>query len=108
VESTFASATSLAQGGAGIDLPQYWLADYDFDNIGMIRKVTCPVFHFHGLADDFCRYRDNGKVLYQEITAPKDHYYPPDAGHGDVPECTGIDAYVGYINDWITRCKTGW
>jgi fermentation-respiration switch protein FrsA (DUF1100 family) len=107
VESTFASATSLAQGGAGIDLPQYWLADYDFNNIGTIKKVTCPVFHLHGLADDFCRYRDNGKPFYEVITTPKGHYYPPEGGHGNVPESTGLDRYVAYIKDWIKRSKAG-
>ncbi len=64
-EAPFASANSLTQGSVVLDVQPRWLTDGEFDNEKNIKVINTPFLLFHGEDDDFVRYRDNGKVLYE-------------------------------------------
>lgn len=100
-ESPFASANSLTQSGAGLDLPPRWLTEGTFDNASLIRNIKAPFLLLHGLDDDFVRYRDNGRVVYENAPEPKKLITVPGATHIDVPQTMGEEAYLEAIAEWI-------
>lgn len=103
VESPFASATALVQGGAVFDFQERWLSDGTFDNVDGIARVTAPVLLLHGLEDDFVRYRDNGRVVYDAASEPKRLVPVPGGVHDNVPQALGIDKYLRILSDWIDQ-----
>jgi len=100
-EAPFASANSLTQGSLVLDVQPRWLTDGEFDNIATIKKVNTPFMLFHGEDDDFVRYRDNGKVVYNAAPEPKELVLVPNAVHTDVPHIMGKDNYLNKMRDWI-------
>jgi hypothetical protein len=95
-ESPFASANSLTQSGlGGLDIPQLWLTDGEYNNAENIKKITCPFLLFHGEDDDFVRWRDNGKIVYDNAPDnPKKLVLVPKAVHTDVPQTLGEPVYL--------------
>jgi len=106
-ESPFASANSLTQGSTVLDIPSRWLTDGEFDNAEKIKHINTPFLLFHGEDDDFVRYRDNGKVVYNNAPLPKSLKLIKKAGHSDVPETMGIDNYLAAIQEWIEFSMLG-
>jgi fermentation-respiration switch protein FrsA (DUF1100 family) len=102
-ESPFASANSLTQSGAGLDLPPRWLTDGTFDNASLIRNIHSPYLLLHGLDDDFVRFRDNGRVVFDNAPEPKKLVTVPGAKHTDVPQTMGVKAYLDTLAAWIDR-----
>lgn len=100
-ESPFASANSLAQAGLSLDIPELWLTKGKFDNVEKIRRIKRPFLLIHGEQDDFVRFRDNGKVVYDNAPQPKSLKLVPGAKHDDVPQKMGISNYLNLISDWI-------
>jgi len=100
-EAPFASANSLTQGSLAMDLPPGWLTDGEFDNAGAIKKISTPLLLIHGEDDDFVRYRDNGRVLFNNAPAPKTLLLVPDAGHSDIPNVLGGALYLEKLKAWI-------
>lgn len=100
-ESPFASANSLTQGSLVLDIPPLWLTEGEFDNVKEIKKVNSPFMLFHGASDDFVRYRDNGKVVFESANSPKELVLVSNAGHTNVPYIMGTDVYINKIKNWI-------
>ena len=100
-EAPFASSTSLAQGALGLDFPARWLTDGTFDNAETIRRVTVPFLLLHGEDDDFVRYRDNGRVVFENANEPKKLIVVPGASHTDIPQTMGVDRYLKEVEEWI-------
>lgn len=100
-ESPFASANSLTQGSSVLDIPAQWLTKGKFDNAEKIKKIKTPLLLIHGDADDFVRYRDNGKVIYENAPEPKFMVVVNDAGHSNIPKVMGLDKYLEIVQDWI-------
>jgi fermentation-respiration switch protein FrsA (DUF1100 family) len=100
-ESPFASSTSLAQGATVLDFPERWLTDGTFDNAETIRNVHVPLLLLHGLDDDFVRYRDNGRIVFENANEPKKLITVPGAGHTNVPQTMGVDRYLEEVEAWI-------
>ena len=100
-ESPFASANSLTQSATILDIPSRWLTEGEFDNAGNIKKVHTPFFLFHGDKDDFVRYRDNGKVVFENAPNPKSFVLIPGAGHSDIPEIMGVNNYLAEMQKWM-------
>jgi len=100
-ESPFASANSLTQSSTVLDIPALWLTEGKFDNAEKIKNIQTPFLLLHGEDDDFVRYRDNGKVIFENAPQPKSLVLVPKAGHSDIPEIMGINSYLQKIDEWI-------
>jgi fermentation-respiration switch protein FrsA (DUF1100 family) len=100
-ESPFASSTALAQGATVLDFPARWLTDGTYDNAETIRRIHVPLLLLHGVEDDFVRYRDNGKVVFDNANEPKKLLPIPGATHTDVPQTMGVDNYLQELKAWI-------
>ncbi|MGE5681219.1 MAG: alpha/beta hydrolase [Bacillota bacterium] len=100
-ESPFASANSLTQGSLVLDIPSKWLTAAEFDNVKEIKKISTPLMLFHGASDDFVRYRDNGRLVYEAAPEPKELVLVDNAVHTDVPYKMGTDNYLNKLRSWI-------
>lgn len=100
-EAPFASANSLIQGSTVLDLPSQWLTKGEFNNAEKIKRIKIPLLLMHGSDDDFVRFRDNGKIVYQNAPQPKSLKLIPGAGHNNIPEKMGTKSYLATISDWI-------
>ena len=100
-ESPFASSTSLVQGATVLDFPARWLTDGTFNNAETIKRVTAPLLVLHGEEDDFVRYRDNGKVVYDNATTQKTLIAVAAAVHDNVPQTMGLPAYFAALRAHI-------
>lgn len=100
-EAPFASANSLTQGSVILDIPPRWLTDGEFDNVEKIKSISTPFLLFHGKDDDFVRYRDNGKVIYDAAPNPKELVLIENAVHNNVPYIMGTEKYLNKMKDWI-------
>lgn len=100
-EAPFASANSLTQGSIVLDIPAKWLTDGEFNNVEKIKYIKTPFLLFHGKDDDFVRYRDNGKVIYDAAPNVKELVLVENAVHTDVPYILGKDKYLNKMKDWI-------
>ena len=100
-EAPFASANSLLQGSTVLDVQQRWLIDGKFDNVESIKKVNVPFMLFHGEDDNFVRFRDNGKIVYNAAPNPKELVLVANAVHDNVPYILGKEMYLTKIKDWI-------
>lgn len=100
-EAPFASVKALSQGALNLALPAGWLTTGTFDNVARVKLITTPLLLLHGEQDDFVRYRDNGKVVFQHAPEPKAVHLVPGASHNDIPQTIGLDAYRTLLEDWI-------
>ena len=101
-EAPFASAHALAQGALNLALPAGWLTEGTFDNATRIQQIDTSLLLFHGDADDFVRYRDNGRVVYEHAPQPKSLQLVPGAGHNNIPQTLGLEVYHSILMDWIS------
>lgn len=101
VEAPFASAASLTQASLNLALPAGWLTKGTFDNAERVKRSRGPFLLFHGEQDDFVRYRDNGRVVYEHAPDPKQRRLVAGAAHDDVPQVMGLEAYRAAIDEWI-------
>ncbi|GIW51717.1 MAG: hypothetical protein KatS3mg081_1072 [Gemmatimonadales bacterium] len=100
-ESPFASAASLAQGSVNLLLPAGWLTQGRFDNAERVKRIRTPLLLLHGSEDDLVRFRDNGRVVWENAPQPKRLILVKGARHDDVPQTLGIEYYRGILEDWI-------
>ncbi len=100
-EAPFASANSLTQSGTGLDLPARWMTEGAFDNAGTIGRIRTPLLVIHGENDDFVRFWDNGKIVFENAPEPKQLLLVPRAVHTDIPAVMGTEAYQTAVRDWI-------
>ncbi|MBN1893444.1 alpha/beta hydrolase, partial [bacterium] len=100
-EAPFASAAALTQGALNLALPSGWLTHGTFDNAERVRRIQTPFLLFHGSDDDFVRFRDNGKVVFQNAPEPKSLRLVSGAGHNNIPQTLGLETYRALLADWI-------
>jgi uncharacterized protein len=105
VEAPIASARALAQGSLNLPLPGRWLTTGGFDNAAKVRAINTPFFHLHGMEDAFVRYRDHGRIVYENAPNPKTQRLIDRADHGDVPEVMGLQPYRQLILQWINSVR---
>jgi len=101
-EAPLASANSLTQGSLVLDIPERWLTDGEFNNAERVKHIQTPFLLIHGEDDDFVRWRDNGRVVFENAPEPKRLALIPRAKHDDIPAVMGEDAYLAIISGWIT------
>jgi fermentation-respiration switch protein FrsA (DUF1100 family) len=104
-EAPFASANSLTQGSTVLDIPAGWLTSDLYDNASQIKNIKAPYLLFHGQDDDFVRYRDNGRVVFENAPEPKILLLIEGAKHTDIPSIMGYDAYLKAISSWVEEVK---
>jgi fermentation-respiration switch protein FrsA (DUF1100 family) len=100
-ESPFASANSLTQGSIALDIPARWLTEGKFDNGEQIKLINTPFLLIHGAKDDFVRWRDNGRVVYDNAPDPKKLLLVEQGNHNDIPAVMGDSVYVARLKAWI-------
>ncbi|MFC2150447.1 alpha/beta hydrolase [Calditrichota bacterium] len=100
-EAPFASANSLTQGSAVLDIPTGWLTDGDFDNVTNIALINSPFLLMHGTQDQKIRYRDNGRLVFEVAPEPKRLLLIEGGNHDDLPAVIGVDSYLKELRDWI-------
>ena len=104
-ESPFASSNSLTQSAFALDLPVGWLTKGKFDNAEKIKHIKTPLLLLHGGNDDFVRYRDNGKIIYENAPEPKKLLLVNSANHTDIPMVYGEQKYIQLLRDWIKQWR---
>lgn len=104
-ESAFASANSLTQSAMALDFPAGWLTKGKFDNAENIKKIKTPLLLLHGGEDDFVRYRDNGKIIYQNAPQPKQLALVNSGTHNNIPTAYGKSDYIQLVQCWINQWR---
>lgn len=105
-ESPFASSASLAQGSMNLLLPAGWLTKGRFDNAERVKGIRTFFLLLHGSEDDLVRYRDNGRVVFENAPQPKRLVLVSGARHDDVPQTLGFEAYRRLLADWIDEARS--
>ncbi len=100
-EAPFGSANSLTQGSVILDIEDGWLTDGNFDNVKTIKNIKTPFMLFHGEDDDFVRFRDNGKLVFDSAPNPKELVLVSNAVHTDIPYVMRKENYLNKIKEWI-------
>jgi fermentation-respiration switch protein FrsA (DUF1100 family) len=100
-EAPFASANSLTQDSLPLDIPARWLTEGQFDNAERIKHISTPFLLLHGANDDFVRYRDNGKIVFQNAPQPKKEIVISGANHTDIPQTLGVETYLDQLQEWF-------
>ena len=102
-ETPFASANSITQSSIGYDIPPLWLTDGNYDNVLNIKKIKSPFLLMNGDDDEFTRYNDNGRIIFENAPQPKTLLIVKGAGHTNIPSSMGLDNYIGYIGNFINN-----
>ncbi len=100
-EAPFASSNSLTQGSIGLDLPAGWLTTGGFDNAENIKRIATPLLLIHGAKDEFVRWRDNGRVIFENAPRPKRLVLVENGDHNDLPQKLGEANYIALLREWI-------
>ena len=97
LESTFTSYNEIAGDLIPI-LPVSLLSRFDYDTIGYVKKVVCPVMVIHSKDDDQISY-SHGRSLYRYANEPKD-FLEISGTHAD---CYSVsdDKYLNGIDNFI-------
>ncbi len=100
-EAPFASSNSLTQGSLGLDIPAGWLTTGRFDNAKNIELITTPLLLIHGVQDEFVRWRDNGRIVFDHAPQPKRLVLVDNGEHDDLPQKMGEANYIALLREWI-------
>jgi len=100
-EAAFASATTLVQSGALLDISSTFVMKGEYKNDEKIRKVTAPVLILHGTDDKFIDMEKNGKVLFENANEPKKFIAVSGADHSQIPAKMGEENYIATVRNFI-------
>jgi len=105
-EDMFASAEHLINDGSGLDLPDGWFVEDEWDNVAAAARVDAPYMIMHGTADDYIR-PANAEDVYGAANDPKLLWMVEGANHAETPE-TDPDGYAEHILCWMAQdCADG-
>jgi fermentation-respiration switch protein FrsA (DUF1100 family) len=100
-EAPFAAANSLLQGSTLLDIPEGWLTGGRFNNIDMVKGVHTRFLLMHGTNDDFIRYEDNGRLVYNAAPQPKELILVEGAHHTNIPGLMGLEEYLRLMRKYL-------
>jgi pimeloyl-ACP methyl ester carboxylesterase len=99
-ESAFASIAAFVNDGTYVDFPSSFVSASSWDNLAKIAHLSSPYLLLHGTADLYI-----DPKYSQELAAahpgPTTLVLVPGAGHDDVPETMGLDAYRTAIQTMV-------
>lgn len=101
LEAPFASSESLVQSGTILNIPGSYVMDGAFANDAKIGMNTAPLLILHGTDDLFIPIDRNGRRLYDLARNPKTFRAVQGAGHDNIPEVMGHQAYIDLITTFI-------
>jgi fermentation-respiration switch protein FrsA (DUF1100 family) len=100
-EAPFASANSLTQGSTILDIPEGWLTGGNYNNVEMVKGINTRFLLMHGTADEFIRYEDNGRLVYEAAPGPKELIKVEGADHSDIPNKLGLLTYLRLMGNYL-------
>lgn len=104
VESTFTSMRELVdEQGIYALFPKNLLLRHKFDSISKVKSLQMPILLIHG-THDLIVPTIMSQVLYDAITAPKQLFLVPGAGHNNVVSVAGVQ-YQQIIQQFIAQVK---
>lgn len=105
LECPFENIEAMARYRMGfLGMPQ-WLAYCGYDNLSRAPKLTVPVFHVHGQADEIVPFSQSTK-LHAAIAGPKFGFWPEVSKHNDI-WATAKDELRPALIRFFHNCTTG-
>ena len=102
LEAPFASAATMVQDAAQIDLPASFVTNLRIDNAEKIKSVDQPFLWMHGDKDLFLNYRTHGQVVYDNYRGSfKEKHIIGGADHGEIPQKFGFSLYTNTLHNFI-------
>ena len=101
-ESIPASSDQSVRQNLKLGIPGSFFFDETFDNVDLIRKITCPILMFHGDHDQTLSYADHAVPLFNAAPSPKVTYTVKGAGHSNLIDTLGASTYRKDIQDFLT------
>ncbi len=100
-EDMFASGQKLINDGSGLDLPDGWMLEEEWDNAAAAAEVTSPYLIIHGAEDDFIQ-PSHAEIVYASANDPKRLWLVPGADHADAP-FVAPEEYGENVTCWIAQ-----
>lgn len=100
-EDMFASGQKLINDGSGMDLPDGWMLEEEWDNAAAAAEVTVPYLVVHGDSDTFIQ-PSHAEAVYAAANDPKRLWLVPGANHAEAP-FVAPDEYRETITCWIAQ-----
>jgi fermentation-respiration switch protein FrsA (DUF1100 family) len=95
LEAPFTSIAAAAQCHYPF-VPCRWLVRDRFASLSLIARVQVPKLILHGERDRIVPIRF-GRTLYEMASDPKEGWFVPQAGHGDLVAFGALDAVVAFL-----------
>ena len=105
LEAPYTSITDVAAGRYPF-VPVRWLLRDRFDSLARIGEVSEPLLIMHGAADRVVP-QALGRTLYAHAGAPKESFWPTEAGHSDIFDRGGFERALGFIARSTGTSATG-
>lgn len=95
LEAPFTSVAAAAQCHYPF-VPCRWLVRDRFASLPLIARVRAPKLFLHGGRDRIVPIRF-GRALFEMAAEPKEGWFAPQAGHGNLVAFGALDAVVGFL-----------
>lgn len=95
LESPFTSVAEVAQCRYPF-VPASLLVRDRFESLSVIGKVRAPILVLHGARDRVVPVRF-GRALLDAAPQPKEGWFAPEAGHGNLPRFGAFEAVIGFL-----------
>ena len=100
-EAAYHSGEAIVQSGTLLNIPGGYLLEGDFNNAQRIGRINTKLLMLHGVQDDFIPIDRHGDPLFEQAVNPKRYIRVEGAGHSDIPQVLGEQAYIDIITGFI-------
>jgi uncharacterized protein len=95
LEAPFTSIAAAAQCHYPF-VPCFWLVRDRFTSLSLIERVSAPKLILHGGRDHIVPIRF-GHILFDRAPEPKEGWFVPEAGHGNLAAFGALDVVVAFL-----------
>lgn len=95
LEAAYTSIAAAAQWHYPF-FPCLWLVRDRFASLSVIERVRAPKLILHGGRDRIVPIRF-GRALYERASEPKEGWFAPEAGHGNLAAFGALDAVISFL-----------